>query len=211
MERKRKQVNQEFPELPVLPELTTGWRLKLVALKIVLKKRAQEFKKMLAWGIVFVAMIFLIFQMIDVDHEYNIRNHYNTEYKVKYDWLSYDLYKKIRQKTREYDVPTNWVIAMYDAESEGNRYAVSVSKARGIGQVMAFHLPEDLKNHPEVLFDIDFNIDLSIRIFRDCLIRYDYDLVKALNAYERGNKRSDINVWYLSKIVRNIGVNIDKK
>jgi len=158
--------------------------------------------------IIVVAMVlfFFCYQVNDLIVESRLKNYYQEKYQQKYIWLSFDLYKKIRIETTRKGVPTNWMLALYDAESQGNRYAVSVSGAKGFGQVMPIHLPDNLKNHQEVLFDVDFNVALSTRIFKDCLIKNNGDLVKALNAYERGNKRQDINVNYLAKIVKNIGV-----
>lgn len=156
--------------------------------------------------LIMISLIIFIIAFLNWQREHKLKSYYLEEYAPIYVWLDYDLYKKIRAATNKNEVPTNWMLAIYDAESEGNRYAVSESGAMGLGQLMPLHLSEKLKRHKEVLFDIDFNINLSVRVYKDCLVKYNYDLVRSLNAYERGNKRKDINVYYLSKIIKNIGV-----
>jgi hypothetical protein len=73
-------------------------------------------------------------------------------------------------------------------------------RAIGLGQVMPFHY----RGRKEALFDIDLNIHLSVKVFKACLNQHKGNLVRALNAYEGRNNRSDINVHYQSEIFNNI-------
>ena len=123
-------------------------------------------------------------------------NHYHTQYE----WLSWKIYVKAKEETSKKNIPLPWMLAIYHSESRGNRFAVSVAGAVGLGQVMPLHW----KGRVDALYDVDLNIELSTDVFSNCLIMNKGNLIKALNCYERGNNRQDINLKYLSEIIQNI-------
>jgi len=121
-------------------------------------------------------------------------------YSKQYSWLTQKIYDAVKWETETQQVPTAWMLAIINSESRGKQYAVSVAGAIGLGQVMPFHY----QGRKEALFDIDLNIHLSVKVFRACLVQHKFNLVRALNAYEGRNNRSDVNVHYLSEIFNNI-------
>jgi soluble lytic murein transglycosylase-like protein len=114
--------------------------------------------------------------------------------------LTQKIYFAVKRETDTQQVPFPWMLAIYNSESRGRQYVVSSAGAIGLGQVMPFHY----HGRKEALFDIDLNAHLSVKVFRACLIQHRGNLVRALNAYEGRNNRSDVNVHYLSEIFNNI-------
>jgi soluble lytic murein transglycosylase-like protein len=131
--------------------------------------------------------------------DYRVKQEY-SRYQEQYPWLTWKIYEVTKQETDTQQVPTAWMLAIINSESRGKQYAVSAAGAIGLGQVMPFHY----QGRKEALFDIDLNIHLSVKVFRACLVQHKFNLVRALNAYEGRNNRSDVNVHYLSEIFNNI-------
>lgn len=127
-------------------------------------------------------------------------NHIYQKYKQQYSWLDKEIYNIVSQESNKYKIDKNIIFAIINSESRGNRYAISSAGALGLMQVMPYHVTE----RKEVLFDATKNIKTGIRVLNDFMIKNNGNLIKAINAYERGNKRQDVNVKYLSEIIQNI-------
>lgn len=148
------------------------------------------------FGILSAIFIYLSFCLI----QENIYRKEYHKYKNQYSWLTKDIFKIVKTEATRHDIDKNIIFAIIHSESRGNQYAVSSAGALGLMQVMPFHVSE----RKEALFDLEKNIKTGTRILSDNLKKYNGNLIKSLNAYERGNKRQDINVAYLSEIIQNI-------
>jgi soluble lytic murein transglycosylase-like protein len=147
---------------------------------------------------IMAALLFIGPAISLIEDYYN--EHIYQKFKQQYSWLDKEIYYIVKTESNKYKIDKNIIFAIINSESRGNRYAVSIAGALGLMQVMPYHVTE----RKEVLFDATKNIKTGVRVLNEFMIKNNGNLIKAINAYERGNKRQDVNVKYLSEIVQNI-------
>ena len=101
---------------------------------------------------------------------------------------SFDLNQAVKDASGTYRLDPDLVTSVIRAESGFNVRAVSPKGAQGLMQLMpqtAFEL--GVHN----AFDPQANVDAGTRYLRELLERYDFDLIKALAAYNAGPQRID--------------------
>jgi hypothetical protein len=137
------------------------------------------------------------------------------EMKIKYPLLRVEWYRTILQSIEVNGIETleikpgyivtgdRAICAIIDQESQWNDFAISEKNAKGLMQVMYFHLPKNQRNHSEVLFEAHYNIQHGTRIFADNWKTTNGNLILALSKYERGNNKTP-NVKYLAEIFAKI-------
>lgn len=124
-----------------------------------------------------------------------------VRYKTYYAWLTYPVYEIVVLNSMKHKLPVPLVLALIDAESDGNTYAVSHCGARGLTQVMArYHY----KGNPRDLHDPRINIAVGTRYLAQCRRLANNDLVLTLRNYERGLRGKGINTRYTLEIMRHL-------
>ena len=99
-----------------------------------------------------------------------------------------DLNEVVNSASATYHLDPDLVNSVIHAESGFNSHAVSPKGARGLMQLMPSTASElGVKD----AFDSEANVGGGSRYLRELLERYDFDLVKALAAYNAGPQRVD--------------------
>ncbi len=99
-----------------------------------------------------------------------------------------DLSKVVDSASAAYHLDPDLVNSVIHAESGFNAHAISPKGARGLMQLMPSTASQlGVKN----AFDSEDNVGGGSRYLRELLERYDFDLVKALAAYNAGPQRVD--------------------
>jgi soluble lytic murein transglycosylase-like protein len=99
-----------------------------------------------------------------------------------------DLGEVVNSASAAYHLDPDLVNSVIHAESGFNSHAVSPKGARGLMQLMPSTASElGVKD----AFDSEDNVEGGSRYLRELLERYDFDLVKALAAYNAGPQRVD--------------------
>lgn len=88
-------------------------------------------------------------------------------------------------------VPVALAKAVIKAESNNNQFATSHANARGLMQVMDFHVDNCGLNHYSELYDEEKNIMCGMKILGQCLRNNKGDIMRALKEYNAGPARID--------------------
>jgi len=130
-----------------------------------------------------------------------LKNYAFMEYKVNAFARRYALYSTIvdavYKKSRQYGFEPELVLAVIQVESAFDEFAISVSGARGLMQVMPFWLNE-LGRRGDDLFDIHTNLRFGCTILKLYLDRERGDRTRALARYNGSVGRS----WYPQRIFK---------
>lgn len=124
-----------------------------------------------------------------------------------------DLSQVINDASGKYRLDPDLVNSVIKAESAFNPRAVSVKGAQGLMQLMPGTASQlGVRN----AFDAEANVDGGTKYLRELLERYNFDLVKALAAYNAGPQRVDrygnIPPYYETRMyVRKIVLDFNKK
>lgn len=91
----------------------------------------------------------------------------------------------VHQHATQADISPELVLAVIDVESNFDRYAISSAHALGLMQVMPFWVDElEIGDgNFNILFDIEYNILIGVRILKYYLDMEQGDLVKGLARY----------------------------
>jgi soluble lytic murein transglycosylase-like protein len=101
---------------------------------------------------------------------------------------SFDLNQAVKDASGTYRLDPDLVTSVIRAESGFNVRAVSPKGAQGLMQLMP-KTASELGVHNA--FDPQANVEAGTRYLRELLERYDFDLIKALAAYNAGPQRID--------------------
>lgn len=102
------------------------------------------------------------------------------------------------EKSLQYGFHPDLVLSIINVESGFNPKAVSFRGAYGLMQVNLSVWKKELAIDKKRILNIDYNIDLGLRILRRYLIEANGDLKKALHLYNNGYKYN--NTSYVKKI-----------
>jgi len=92
----------------------------------------------------------------------------------------------VTSPSRRYHLDPDLVNSVIHAESDFNPHAISPKGAQGLMQLM----PEtSLRLGVRNAFDPGANVDGGTRYLRELLVRYNFDMIKALAAYNAGPER----------------------
>jgi len=100
----------------------------------------------------------------------------------------FDLNETVKAASGAYKLDPDLVTSVIRAESGFNVHAISPKGAQGLMQLMP-QTATELGVHNA--FDPQANVEAGTRYLRELLERYDFDLVKALAAYNAGPQRID--------------------
>jgi soluble lytic murein transglycosylase-like protein len=101
---------------------------------------------------------------------------------------SFDLTQAVKDASGTYRLDPDLVTSVIRAESGFNVHAISPKGAQGLMQLMP-QTATELGVHNA--FDPQANVEAGTRYLRELLERYDFDLIKALAAYNAGPQRID--------------------
>ena len=132
----------------------------------------------------------------------SIKNHEYNQYKIQYSWLTMRIYDKVNFEAGKNKIDPKIIFAIINSESHGNQYAYSQAGAIGLMQIMPYHLPKGIKSK-YALYDFDLNIEVGCKVFADCLDNSRGNVIKGINAYERGKKK-EVSIDYLGEIFENL-------
>lgn len=90
------------------------------------------------------------------------------------------------KKSKEYKVDPNLIMGLIEVESNFKPYAVSSKGAYGLMQVNYSVWKKELKINTEKIFEIDYNIDLGIKILKMYMDESNGDVLRALHLYNNG-------------------------
>jgi soluble lytic murein transglycosylase-like protein len=102
------------------------------------------------------------------------------------------------QKARRYGFNPNLVLSVIQVESAFNPAAVSAAGAFGLMQVRYSVWKDELGIDKSRIFDIDYNIDLGLRILKQYREIAEGNMRRALFLYNNGYKYN--NVGYIAKV-----------
>ncbi len=110
--------------------------------------------------------------------------------------------KAVYEKSREHRIDANLLMSIIETESAFNPYAVSSAGAYGLMQINFSIWKEELNIDHQKIFDIDYNLDLGIKIYQHYLKLADNDQEKALHYYNNGFKLT--NNEYVDKVASTV-------
>jgi soluble lytic murein transglycosylase-like protein len=102
------------------------------------------------------------------------------------------------QKAQHYGFSPNLVLSVIQVESAFNPAAVSAAGAFGLMQVRYAVWKDELGIDKSRIFDIDYNIDLGLRILKQYQEIADGNMRRALFLYNNGYKYN--NVGYIARV-----------
>lgn len=112
------------------------------------------------------------------------------KYKEKIMKKKYPLFSKISEvvfrKSIEHDINPDLILALIEIESAFKPYSVSNRGAYGLMQINYKVWKDELKINASRIFDIEYNVELGIRILKNYLKVANGDLMKALHLYNNG-------------------------
>jgi len=125
------------------------------------------------------------------------------KYKIHYPWLTKEYFSIAKKESLAAKISVDEVLAIIQAESEGNRKAISHCGARGLMQIMAkYHYP---KGNPKDLYCAKLNIKLGVAYYKYCKNLAKGNKVRALISYNAGPGCSTYkykNWGYVYKILK---------
>ena len=114
----------------------------------------------------------------------------HLKYKAEVLRKKYPSFAKITEvvfrKSQEHKVDPNLIMGLIEIESNFKRYAVSNKGAYGLMQINYKVWKNELSIDPEKIFNIDYNIDLGIKILKRYLKVAKGDIMRALHLYNNG-------------------------
>jgi soluble lytic murein transglycosylase-like protein len=120
--------------------------------------------------------------------------------------LEYPAYSKVvdivYKKSKAYNFNPYLVMAIIQVESEFNPFAVSHAGAYGLMQINYAVWKNKLNIDFQKIFDIEYNIDLGLRILKQYYEEAGKDILLALHLYNNGYKYN--NTEYSGKVVSTI-------
>ncbi len=112
------------------------------------------------------------------------------KYKSEVLRRKYPSFSKITEivfkKSQEYNVDPNLVMGLIEIESNFNRFAVSSKGAYGLMQINYKVWKNEFKINTTKIFDIEYNIDMGIRILKRYMKTAKGDIMRALHLYNNG-------------------------
>jgi soluble lytic murein transglycosylase-like protein len=123
-------------------------------------------------------------------------------YSLKYPWMTDEIYQICATESARNELPLSLVLAVIDAESGGDTWAMSSARARGLMQVMACHW---YKGNPLDLHDPTVNVRVGCHVLAHYLTLARGELPRALKYYNAGPNGKKWNWKYINKIMRNVG------
>jgi len=121
-------------------------------------------------------------------------------YSLKYPWMTEEIYQICVTESARNELPLALVLAVIDAESSGDTWAVSSVRARGLMQVMACHW---YHGNPLDLHDPAVNVRTGCRVLAHYLVRARGELPRALKYYNAGPNGRVWNWKYINQIMSN--------
>lgn len=114
----------------------------------------------------------------------------HLKYKAEVLRKKYPSFAKISEvvykKSREHQVDPNLIMGLIEIESNFKRFAVSNAGAYGLMQINYKVWKDELNIDSEKIFNIEYNIDLGIRILKRYLKVANGDIMRALHLYNNG-------------------------
>jgi len=111
----------------------------------------------------------------------------DNAFRIRYPVVS-KIFSTVFKKSKKYKVDPFIVLALIQVESSFKPYAVSSAGAYGLMQVNYAVWKDELKINFNKIFDIDYNIELGIKIFKHYLKINNNNLLKAFLMYNNGYK-----------------------
>ncbi len=112
------------------------------------------------------------------------------KFKEKVVKKKYPLFSKISEvvykKSLKYDVNPDLVLALIEIESSFKPFAVSSQGAYGLMQINYKVWKNELHIDSAKIFNIDYNVDLGVRILKMYLSEARGDIMRALHLYNNG-------------------------
>lgn len=112
------------------------------------------------------------------------------KYKEKVMRKKYPLFSKISEvvylKSKEYKINPDLILALIEIESSFKPNSISTQGAYGLMQINYKVWKKELNIDSSKIFDIEYNVDLGIRILKMYLKESKGDLMKALHLYNNG-------------------------
>ncbi len=112
------------------------------------------------------------------------------KYKAEVLKKKYPSFSKITEvvfrKSLEHGVNPNLIMGLIEIESNFKRFAVSGKGAYGLMQINYKVWKNELEIDPEKIFEIEYNIDMGIRILKRYMKVAKGDIMKALHLYNNG-------------------------
>lgn len=134
------------------------------------------------------------------------QDHDLLSFQVKMMNSKYPLYaqvvKMIYKKSREHLVDPSLVMSIVETESSCNPYAVSSAGAYGLMQINYSIWKDELGINHQKIFDMEYNLDLGIKILQHYLHISKNDMQKALHYYNNGFSLT--NYDYAAKVIRTV-------
>jgi len=90
------------------------------------------------------------------------------------------------RKSKDYGLDPNLIMGLIEIESNFKRYAVSSKGAYGLMQINYNVWKDEYNLNPERIFDIEYNIDIGMKILKRYLKVAKGDLMQALHLYNNG-------------------------
>lgn len=145
--------------------------------------------------------VFRLEQKIDLDN-FKSKNYDLLEFKVNAFTTRYALFSKILDsvyyRSRKYGFEPNLVLGIVQVESDFNPAAISRRGAYGLMQVNLPVWRNELAIDENNIFDVDYNIDLGLRILKMYYEESDGNMKLALHLYNNGYKYN--NMGYADKV-----------
>lgn len=115
--------------------------------------------------------------------------------------------ESVKLHSEKYKVPPNVILGLYKIESDYQLCAVNkTSDDFGIGQVNMWHIKNSNLDKHRLLYDLDYSVDNSVRIFQ--WFYRNYTLEEAIMRYRCGTAKDCVNwktsVEYLNKVLKYI-------
>jgi hypothetical protein len=144
------------------------------------------------------SLIFGMKPSLDFDYK-DFTKQYNIV-KIQYPNITHNLFEIIYTQSKRNYLNPLLVCSLINAESNWNRNATSYVNARGLMQVMDFHLNDNYIH----LYRVDINVSLGCGYLERCKNYSRHDLSETLRRYNQGinGRRKNYNNWkYVNKIL----------
>lgn len=145
--------------------------------------------------------VFRLEQKVDLN-DHKSKNYELLEFKVNAFSTRYALFSRILDsvyyRSREYGFEPNLILGIVQVESDFNPTAVSYKGAYGLMQVNLPVWRNELAIEEKNIFDVDYNIDLGLRILKMYFEESRGNMKLALHLYNNGYKYN--NIGYADKV-----------